>query len=191
MRALLLFCLFVGHNHAGTIQTSADDYLKYFGQKPPGAVPEKFAPHFITTKNEHEFGSVFSKNADEFYYGVDLGHRTEIRTTTLDAGVWSQPKPLISHSAYSFNDPFLSEDGTKLFFISNMPLSGRGAPKDYDIWYAVREADGWSEPINAGSTINSNKNEYFISATVDGVYYFSSNRNVDSGFDIYSSQLVD
>lgn len=75
-----------------------------------------------------------------------------------------------------------------------MPLEGNGNKKDYDIWCSVKEADGWSRPVNAGTIINTNKNEYYISFTSDGIMYFASNKNAERGknhnFDIYFSKEV-
>lgn len=173
----------------GHVGSSFDDSLKYLGQKEPSSTPEKFATNLITTSDEHEFGSVFSRNGDEFFHAVDLGHRSEIRGTRLINGVWTDNQPVINHPIYSFNDPFLSADGSKLFYISDMPLKGIGSPKDYDIWYSIRTSNGWSLPIHGGPVINSDDDEYFVSVSDSGRFYFSSNRGHGSGFDIFQSQL--
>ena len=93
---------------------------------------------------------------------------------------------------YSFNDPCLSIDEKKLFFISDMPLDGAGEKKDYDIWYIERTGDNWSNPVNAGMEINSEKNEYYISFSKNGTMYFSSNKRATEdnkeNYDIYASQ---
>ena len=68
-------------------------------------------------------------------------------------------------------------------------MNGEGEPKDYDIWYVEKQADGWSEPINAGPEINTSGNEYYISFTKEGTMFFSSNRK-DNDFDIYQSRFV-
>jgi hypothetical protein len=178
------------HQYAGT-EAKAETSLQYFGLKPPGNTPVLLANGFITTQQEHEFGAVFSETGDEFFFGVDLGSRTEIRTSVLNSDGWSKPQPVIFDAKYSFNDPFLTADGQKLFYISNMPLDKTGPAKDYDIWYSIREENGWSEPVNAGEKINTQHHEYFVSFTLDGKIYFSSNRDPSSGFDIYSSQWLD
>ncbi|MFM6343727.1 MAG: hypothetical protein ACKPFK_01080, partial [Dolichospermum sp.] len=92
---------------------------------------------------------------------------------------------------YSYNDPFLTPDNKKLFFISNRSLTGIGPKKDYDIWYIERLGNKWSAPKNAGKNINSPKNEFYISFTKNGKMYFSSNRQDSRGenYDIYSSEL--
>ncbi len=165
----------------------------YLEQPSPGSTPQIFAPDVISKANEFEFGSVFSEDGTEFYYAVDMDGRAEIRYTRLENNQWTPPEKLIHHDRYGYNDPFLSPDEQQLYFISSQPLDGTGEPKDIDIWYTERTEEGWSDPINAGPTINSDSNEYYISFTQTGTMYFSSNVNAtaEGDYDIYSSRLVD
>ncbi|MEO0895317.1 MAG: ankyrin repeat domain-containing protein [Bacteroidota bacterium] len=168
----------------------------YMGQARPGLTAKVFAPNFISTE-EYEFGSVFNKKGDEFYYGVDVGGNSEIRFTQLVNGSWTRPKVLLADKVYGYNDPFLSPDEQRLYFISRRAMDGKGPlKKDYDIWFVERKGSSWSEPINAGPNINSEGNEYYISFTQDGTMYYSSNGKPRpdknrSDMDIYSSKFVD
>lgn len=171
-------------------QTQADEKLKYLGQKPPTTTPEIFAPHLISIENEYEFGSVLNEDATEFFYGVNVNGKEEIRFSKLIGNTWSKPEILLAKENYGTNDPFLSPDENRLYFISQRPSNGIGDSKDYDIWYVEKVENGWSEPINAGPNINTSNDEYYISFTNDGTMYFSSNKN-GSSFDIYSSESVD
>ena len=166
-----------------------DDRLKYLGQQPPSLNPEVFAPGLISKNTESEFGSVFNKDATAFYYGVDTNNGTEIRYSELQGDTWSVPKTILSNKAYGFNDPFLSPDEQRLYFISQKALDGSGAKQDHDIWYVEKEGDSWSEPINPGTNINSSSNEYYMSFTNAGTMYFSSNKEKND-FDIYASTYV-
>ncbi|MGB3588285.1 MAG: hypothetical protein WBA23_17170, partial [Tunicatimonas sp.] len=173
-------------------QTTVDEgaYLK---QSPPGLNPEVFAPGIISQEDEFEFGSVFSEGGTEFYYGVNVNGKSETRYTQLKNGQWAEPTKLFYHDQYGYNDPFLSPNEQKLYFISSQPLDGTGPKKDIDIWYAEKQKNDWSEPINAGKMINSDSNEYYISFTESGTLYFSSNiRATQRGdYDIYTSQRMD
>lgn len=167
---------------------------KYMGQPKPGKTPRMFAPDFISTE-EYEFGSVFNASGNEFYYGVDVNGKPEIRYSKRNGKAWSKPETILSHDRYGYNDPFLSPDENRLYFISKRALDGAGDLKDHDIWYVERQSDGWSEPINAGANINSEGNEYYISFTQEGTMYFSSNKNApeerkQSDLDIYYSKSV-
>lgn len=167
----------------------------YFGQESPGATPKVFAPGFISLTDQHEFGSIFSKNGTEFYFGVDRNGKSETLYTQLKEGSWTEPELLLSHAKYGYNDPMLNPDEQELYFISDRPINGNGGKKDIDIWYVRKEGSGWSEPINPGNSINTTSNEYYISFTASGRMYFASNnrasrdRNYD--FDIYYSDRID
>lgn len=166
----------------------------YMGQEKPGTRPKIFAPNFISTE-EQEFGSVFNAAATEFFFAVDVNGKHEIRYSKLTNGMWTKPKVLLAHERYGYNDPFLSNDENRLYFISKRPLDGTGKPKDVDIWYVEKNANGWSEPHNAGRNINTPGNEYYISFTEAGTMYFSSNGHArkDStrtDHDIYTAKFL-
>lgn len=175
------------------VELSAQEASAYFGLEAPDAIPEKFAPGTISMPLEYEFGSVFSKDGNEFYYGVDVGGRNEIRYCSLQNGKWSEPEVILADDKFGFNDPMLSNDEQRLYFISNKPVSGTEA-KDIDIWYVQKTARGWSDPINAGPNINSDRHEYYISFAQDGSMYFASNVEASEdrlyNHDIYRSAFV-
>jgi Tol biopolymer transport system component len=172
--------------------TQAQTDPRYFNQTPPGTTPAVFAPGRISLPDQFEFGATYSRNGDEFYYGVEINGKAETRVMRFEHDQWTPAEKLLVHDVYSYNDPFLSPDERRLYFISDRPLSGEGPKKDYDIWYIQRVNGKWSEPINAGNNINSFGNEYYISFTKTGKMYFSSNgrsSNVKQNYDIYSSEF--
>lgn len=178
----------------GHVGSEIDNNMSYLGQKAPSNIPEVFAPEIISKTDQHEFGSIFSEKGDEFFYGVKRGDRSEILYSKLNSGVWSEPKTILSHKTYGFNDPMLSPDEKQLYFISNMPLEKNVREKNSDIWLVNRTEYGWGNPINVSSTINSDKNEYYISFTNNETMYFSSNSQAEENktynFDIYKSDLI-
>jgi Tol biopolymer transport system component len=170
---LLIICLFLQE-------------ARYLGQSPPGMTPVVFAPGLVSLPDQHEFGSVFSRDGSTFYYGVDKNGKAETRC--LKTG-WTSPQVILSDSIFSFNDPMLSPDENRLYFISDKsPVAGK--KKDYDIWYIQKEGAGWSAPINAGAAVNSGAHEYYVSFAKNGQLYFSSNRTPAGGFDIYTADGV-
>lgn len=177
-------------------QSIFNDSLKYLNQKPPGLKPEIFAPGLISTDKEYEFGTAFSKKGDKMYYAVRLNEewKAEIRYTQLKNGKWSLPIRLNLDNKYSYNDPFISCDEDKLFFISDRPINGVGDIKDIDLWYIEKNGGSWSEPINVGEYINSEKNEFYITLTNSGTLYFASNihtkKEDEWDYDIYYSKSV-
>ncbi|GAB3281327.1 hypothetical protein GCM10027347_56910 [Larkinella harenae] len=167
----------------------------YLNQPPPGLIPQLFAPDRVSLKDHYEYGSVFSKDGKEFYYAVIIDQKPQIRCIKFEKNAWTTPKTVIASPKYEYNDPFLSPDGKRLYFISDQATDGQGEKKDFDIWYLEREKNGWSRvPINAGPSINTDKNEYYMSFTKEGTLYFSSNGGTspatDKDYDIRFSMYV-
>ena len=64
---------------------------------------------------------------------------------------------------------------------------------NYNIWYIERDEKDWDlQLFKVDSTVNSNRNEYYMSFTMDGSMYFSSNVGALSdrhhNFNIYKSK---
>lgn len=176
--------------------TLAQDSFKYYSQKAPGLTPEIFSPGTISSKDRSEFGSVFNTEASEFYFGVDVHGVAEVWWTSMDSlGNWTTPSLLVGGKGYSCNDPFLSQDESRLYFISNRGLDSESKKPDYDIWYIQRGSNGWNpEMIALDTAVNSLANEYYMSFTANETIYFSSNRSLDQkmtrDFNIYKSTRV-
>ena len=83
---------------------------------------------------------------------------------------------------YDVSHPFIK--GDTLFFCSNMPNSIGG----FDIWYSVLKRNKWQQPINAGGSVNTARNEMFPSF-YNNQLFFSSDRIPENGLDIYKSRL--
>src|SRR5262245_21293884 len=118
---LLLFLSFLA-----PAQPSPKEAVQYLNQEPPGMTPKIFAPDVVSLKIDYEFGSVFSNSGNEFYYAVNVGPIAEIRSIVRTGDTWSKPKTVITSDKYSHNDPFLSPDDKRLYFISVRPLDGQG-----------------------------------------------------------------
>ncbi|ACT93011.1 WD40 domain protein beta Propeller [Dyadobacter fermentans DSM 18053] len=165
-------------------QTTIPQDSAYLGQKPPGIAPVIFARDRASLIDYYEYGSVFSKDGSEFYYAVIVNSKPQIRCIRYEKNGWTAPKVIIASKEYEYNDPFLSPDGKRLYFISDRAADGRGPKKDFDIWYVERKNGDWSDqPVNAGAAINSNKNEYYMSFLTNGTMYFSSNGDTDQATD--------
>ncbi|TLV03936.1 PD40 domain-containing protein [Dyadobacter luticola] len=156
----------------------------YLNQNPPGQTAAVFAPGLVSSKEHYEYGSTFSKDGKELFYAVIINDKPQIRCIKFEENAWSAPKTIIGSDKYEHNDPFLSPDQNRLYFISDRAMDGKGEKKDFDIWYIERTSDGWSDkPVSAGPGINTPKNEYYMSFTNDGTMYFSSNGGTDMATD--------
>lgn len=157
----------------------------YLGQKPPGMIPEAFAPELLPTM----MGYAFSSDGVELYFGSLSG----IMFSRLENGRWTEPQTAPFSGQYHDFDFNFSPDGASLFFTSNRPLMKDGAPQSqYDIWVVHRTETGWSEPINIGFPVNTEQNEVYPSVSKNGNLYFF--RDIRGGTapvaDIYCSKFV-
>ncbi|QZD94644.1 TolB family protein [Qipengyuania gelatinilytica] len=103
-------------------------------------------------------------------------------------GPWSAPE---NAEEYSGNDgspnspqgdgcPILDPMSNDLYIASTRP----GGFGGLDIWIAPWEGDGWGEPVNAGSNINSVADEFCPTPTRGNRLYFVSKKDEPNG-DIY------
>ena len=84
--------------------------------------------------------------------------------------------------------PFIHADSNTLYFSTD----GRPGLGSTDIFMARIRNGKWSEPVNLGYPINSNRNEdgLFVERSGERAW-FSSNRNQDRGWDIFYFTLPD
>jgi hypothetical protein len=149
------------------------------------AQPQTFLPKVVSA-DSLEFNSAFAPDGNVFFFSRTINKQTRILFCKKTTDGWTAPEQApFSSSEFSDADPAFSPDGA-LYFISNRRLHATDTTKDYDIW-KVNPIPGnrWSEPINV-KTLNSEKDEFYISFTRNGDIYFSSSREGGYGEeDIY------
>jgi hypothetical protein len=165
----------------------------YLGREPPGMKGELFAPGILSTGMD-ELNAVFLPGGTEVFFSL---HRRGMDFTMVHMrevnGRWTEPAIASFSGEYSDVDPAVSPDGERVYYCSNRPRSGSGAPEaDFDIWYVEKTESGWSEPVNAGAPINTDADEFYPSFTEEGTMYFQSRREGCIGLtDIYRAEQVD
>jgi len=119
--------------------------------------------------------------------GIDLFYSTK-----LPNGEWTKAKPISSKINSDGNEktPFLHSDSRTLYFSSD-GLRGLGG---YDIFFSrLNDKGEWSNPVNIGSPINTENDEYGFFVSLDGHYgYFASNAikaKNKGGIDVYRFAL--
>ncbi|BAX82318.1 PKD domain-containing protein [Labilibaculum antarcticum] len=117
----------------------------------------------------------------------DDNNKLGLFTSYLNANIWSDPEPFAHNSFdHHITMPSLSEDGSKLFFVSDMS----GGLGGLDIYMCEKINNIWSTPKNLGSKINTKKNESFPFISPSGELFFSSDgHNGLGGLDIFSSKM--
>lgn len=167
----------------------AVDFTSYLYQQ---SQPEMFGAGIIST-GDMELNAAFTPDGQSLYF-TKRTPKTQLWTilvSSLKQGRWSTPQVAEFSGQYADFDPFISPDGSKLFFSSNRPGPGK-TKNDFDIWVVEKTRSGWSEPANLGLPVNTETQEFYPSVSANGTIYFSSNREGGKGSgDIYRSRLVD
>ena len=109
----------------------------------------------------------------------------KIMSANRDGEEWQKPESLtIAEDSIVVAHPSISDDGSTLYFAANLP----GGYGQTDIWKINKKGEGWSEPINLGSNINTAGKEVFPFIHSDGTLYFSSDAHLGmGGLDIFKA----
>jgi len=186
--SLILLCLmFTNLIIAEGSKKSCDSAVNKLDQS---LQPELFLPGILSTGLK-ERDTAISPEGTEIYYTIQ-GPRWVIACITRKKNKWTEPQIASFSGKYNDIEPAFTPDGKKLFFASNRPLNGISEPKkDFDIWYVERTKDGWSEPVNIGAPVNTDKNEFYPSLTKDGSLFLTAAYKDSRGKeDLYVSRLV-
>lgn len=180
------------------------------GSETYGWTGEKYSDFFVAPRADNGFGSVsaftntvntqynegagsFNKQFTEFYFtrcGSESKFTDYCRVYVSyrdGSGTWSDAQllPFFTDDSVNVQQPFLSPNGKELYFASD----SRDGYGEKDIWVSTRTADGWSNPVNLGATVNTPGSEGFPVIGDDGLLYFSSNGHPSMGrFDIFSAK---
>lgn len=95
--------------------------------------------------------------------------------------------PAGAPTGYILSHPCLSDNGKRMYFVSDMP-GGMGGT---DIYYSDFDGTAWGAAVNAGSNINTAGDEMFPYVTShDSLLYFSSDGHPGYGnMDIFVSRI--
>ena len=145
----------------------------------------------VNASNAGSTPDVSSDGLSLFLYSRDDGDLYVSTRPTRD-DLWSEPVnlgPTVNgvDSTWENSRPTISADGLVLIFTSDRP----GGSGRIDLWMTRRSTiDGpWSEPVNLGPTINSDKRENQPEISADGrSLLFCSNRDYGD-FDIYQASI--
>ena len=129
-RAFLIITIIMSF---GINATTAQDFPElqgaYLGQKPPGIIPEVFAPNIVSDSTWAEHCQVaISPKGDEIFWSAwsskypkedGTGNTEQIYYSKIENGIWTKPEraDFIKENPYGLNGgPSFSRDGNKLFF---------------------------------------------------------------------------
>src|SRR5689334_7546162 len=96
--------------------------------------PALFAPGVISTA-DMELNAAFTPDGRTLYFTkrTPKAQFWTILVSSLKGSRWSTPRVAEFSGQYADFDPFVSPDGSQLFFNSNRPAPGK-TKNDFDIW---------------------------------------------------------
>jgi tetratricopeptide (TPR) repeat protein len=167
-----------GEPYYNFVIASASGKHKLFSEK-INSGEHDFAPSLT----HHEDTLYFTRRKSEIVDGKQL-YYFKLYCSEKKKNSWTPAYQFIlNDSASSYAYPFLDEKNKIFYFCSDMP----GGYGGWDIYICIKEDSLWSEPINLGPTINTNKNEIYP-VIYKNTLYFSSNGHFSlGGFDIVKS----
>ncbi len=145
--------------------------------------------------------STFSRDGSTIYFTRTLDVSTALnnkeRTDTTFGifiaeyrnGEWGSPRPFhFNSSSYNTGYPYITDNGTQLYFCSDAP----GGYGGLDIYVSDLKNGKWSDPENLGSVINTEKNEVFPFIQRSGRLFFASRGHKEKAdLDIFYSDKKD
>ncbi len=198
---------------AWTGQRFSDIFVAKQDAKGTWSQPEKLDRNGKTSTSSNESDASFCNDGNTMYYtfcGSENKKRNRciIKTSTFDGTAWSDPVEVVigDDSVSDFVHPFITEDGSRLYFASNRA----GGYGDLDIWYAVGNGNTFGEPVNmnwemtdseaeinarreerhGGRLVNTEYKEAYPYLRNDTLFYFASTgHNSLGGYDIFRAVL--
>jgi len=150
-----------------------------------------------TNQKFHNTSATFSKDGNTMFYtasnmaGKKVMNSSDgivnfsIKKATLQNDKWTAVEMLpFASKDYSTGQPSLSDDGSTLYFASDMPGGFGGS----DIYMVKYENGTWGTPVNLGPTINTAGNEMYPVVSGNNLYYSSDGLVGMGGLDIYKTQ---
>ncbi len=137
---------------------------------------QEFLPEVIgEIPDVRDFSMTQDGNSCYFTVQSAILPRSIIVGISKKEGKWGSPYIMPFSGQYSDLEPFLSSDGQRIYFASNRPkVNDIDGKPDFDIWYVDKVGeDKWSEPVNLGTPVNSEGNEFYPAITDSGNIYFT------------------
>lgn len=148
-------------------------------------------------KKFHNTTATFSKDGNTMFYTANnlsgkkpVNDSTgvtnfSVQKATLQNDKWTSVEMLpFASKDYSTGQPSLSDDGSTLYFASDM----QGGLGGTDIYMVKYENGAWGTAVNMGTSINTSGNEMFPVISENNLYYSSDGLIGMGGLDIYKSK---
>ena len=142
---------------------------RYFGQKPPGLIPQLFAPGIVSIDGRSEHGISFSPDLDEVYFSANKkDENTSIYFSKFKSNKWTPVKRANFTNGGKNEElyPFVSLIDKRIYFTALDSIL-----LDEKIWYVNRLEDSWSDAIQLDSPLNDDLVFYINQAKNGDLFY--------------------
>ena len=145
----------------------------------PKSAAVRFAEEVFGT-NTGDYGIAFAPDGNTIFFtrAQPAANNETIYLTRLVSGQWSEPEPASFSGRFHDREPYVSPDGNRVYFASRRPLHGRAQKQDFDIWYAERHGERWSDPVRVDA-VSSPYDDDYPAVAADGTLVFARNDDSD------------
>ncbi|MEI6884217.1 MAG: putative Ig domain-containing protein [Bacteroidota bacterium] len=147
----------------------------YFGQTPPGSIPQVFAPGIVSLPNRNEAVITFSPDGASVFFYIEKYPQPGnpyILFSNYTNNHWTTPDTIPFAIGRATAEPFFAYSGNRLYMYATNAVNHVGIA---DLSYSVRQGANWSNPISLGNPPNSESYQYHPCIVSDTSIYFSSN----------------
>ena len=144
---------------------------RYFGQKPPGLIPEVFAPAIVSINGRTAHSISFSPDLGEAYFSATKeDEKISIYYTKLKSNKWTPIKRVNFTKGRKKEElyPFVSLIDNRIYFTAFDSIFC-----DEKISYVNRLEDSWSDAIQLDSPLNEEQ-VFYINQAKNGDLFYTS-----------------
>jgi Tol biopolymer transport system component len=177
-----------------SITTSVPAQITYPDPQLPADTPKLFAKGILSDGLSNRDFAI-SPSGDEIFFTLQ---QVRFVTSTIlyirkQNGQWSKPIVAPFSGKYRDLEAAFSPDGQTIYFSSDRPVKDNVSKEDFDIWKVKHLSSGiFGQPENLGTTVNTDKNEFYPSVSKYGNLYFTVEASYGKGSeDIVVCKLTD
>jgi hypothetical protein len=143
----------------------------YFGQTPPGSIPQVFAPGIISLPGRLEYGISISPDGTEMLFATGNWPNKRTMIVEYKNNNWTGPDTVSFSTTRSAEEAIYSPDGLRVYYYAYNPPNPLGGA---DLCYSIKPDSVWGDPINLGSPLNTIQDEYHPCVVADSSIYFEN-----------------
>lgn len=132
----------------------------------------RFAPEVFGVSGG-DYGITFAPDGRTIYFtrAVPTEGSEAIYFTRLSERRWTEPQVAPFSGRFHDKEPYLSPDGTRLYFASRRPVRGGTAKDDFDLWQVELAGDRWGEPARLDG-VSSDQDDDYPAVSAEGYLVF-------------------